>query len=100
MDHYFLVPVYRLVVRLSHAQQSDHRFHNIAMGNLGLPASGQRHGVDTRSQFRAVHQGADQGQPRMAGQMFVALFDDKFLKSHFHFPGVVSGAGEYHNYPL
>ena len=90
----------RLVVRLSHAQQSDHRFHNIAMGDLGLPASGQRHGVDTRPQVHTFHQGADQGQSRMAGQMFVALFDDKFYRSHLHLPGVISGTGEYHNCSL
>ncbi|KFO68447.1 hypothetical protein ER57_04120, partial [Smithella sp. SCADC] len=35
---------------------------------------------------------ADQGQFRMAGQMFVAIFDDKFYRSHFHLPGVVAGA--------
>jgi hypothetical protein len=62
-----------LLFRLSYSQQSDHRFHNIAMGNLGFPSSRQRHSVYTRPQ---VHQGADQGQPRMASQMFVALFND------------------------
>jgi len=36
----------------------------------------------------------------MAGQMFVAFFHDKFYGSHLHLPGVISGVGEYHNYPV
>jgi len=90
----------RIVVRLPHAQQSDHRFHDIAMGNLGFPASGQRHRVDTLLQFHPFHQGADQGQARVAGQMFVARFDDKFHRSHIHLPGVFPGIREYHKCPV
>jgi len=80
----------RIVVRLPHTQQPNHRFHNISVGNLGIPASGQHHGIESRPKFRPVQQRPDQGQSRMARQMLVTLFDDKFHRLHLHLPGVIS----------
>jgi len=49
---------------------------------------------------RPVQQRPDQGQSRMARQMLVTLFDDKFHRLHLHLPGVISWERNYHEYPI
>lgn len=44
------------------------------------------------------HQGTDQGQTRMAGQIFITRFDDAFYRSYLLFPSVVPETGKSHYY--
>ena len=75
LDEEGIVPkgFHGLEIRLAQRQQTDHRGQHVAVRNRGLRSFRQGDLIDPRGQARAAHQGADQGQPRMRRERFVAL---------------------------
>ena len=90
LDEEGIVPkgFHGLEIRLAQGQQTDHRGQHVAVRNRGLRSFRQGDLIDPRGQARAAHQGADQGQPRMRRERFVALRD--FIRNRsqsFHLRG-------------
>jgi predicted DNA-binding WGR domain protein len=77
-------PLDRVIIRLTQAQQPNHRFYNVSIRNAGFLTSRQNGGIDPRGQLCPMKQCPDQRQAAVASQMLVTLFDDKFHRPHFH----------------
>jgi len=62
------------VVALAQAQQTDVALQHITMGNGGLGLGpGQPYIVDRFAEVHAPQGGTNQGQPRVAGELFLRL---------------------------
>ena len=77
-------PLNRVRIRLTRAQQLNHRFYNVSVRNPSCLTSRQNGGIDSRGQLCPMKQCPDQRQAPVANQMPVTFFDDKFHRSHFH----------------